>query len=114
MAIAGDPPRERKPEKGEKPADKERWLDKQFAESAKETRRAIQAPRRASPRGPMSLQARRLSRAQKTVPSLSQRRAKPTRSSGARYVYNVNVARMLGDSGTPHADGYAERLNRSR
>ena len=34
VAVAGDPPRERKPEKGEKPADKER-LDKQFAESAK-------------------------------------------------------------------------------
>lgn len=34
VAIAGDPPRERKPEKGEKPTDKER-LDKQFADSAK-------------------------------------------------------------------------------
>jgi hypothetical protein len=34
FAVNGDPPRERTPEKGEKPADKER-LDKQFAESAK-------------------------------------------------------------------------------
>ncbi len=34
VALAGDPPRERKPEKGEKPEDKER-LDKQFAESSK-------------------------------------------------------------------------------
>ena len=32
VAIAGEPPRERKPEKGEKPEDKER-LDKQFAEA---------------------------------------------------------------------------------
>jgi len=32
VAIAGEPPRDRKPEKGEKPEDKER-LDKQFAEA---------------------------------------------------------------------------------
>ncbi len=34
IALAGEPPRERKPEKNEKPADKER-LDKQFAEALK-------------------------------------------------------------------------------
>ena len=34
FAVAGAPPRERKPEKGEQPADKER-LDKQFADSLK-------------------------------------------------------------------------------
>jgi len=34
VAVSGEPPRERKPEKGEKPADKER-LDKHFAESSK-------------------------------------------------------------------------------
>lgn len=40
VAVAGDPPRERKPEKGEKPADKER-LDKQFADSAKKLEERI-------------------------------------------------------------------------
>jgi hypothetical protein len=34
LAVGGDPPRERKPEKGEKPADKER-LDQQFADGLK-------------------------------------------------------------------------------